>query len=338
MATAKLPPLPFGTLEHMHAPLIWLHEALSPYFRCILVVPVTPTRPISQITVAQMIGVFEYLCEVRGWGSHRYAWLDLQKLPTILFGMGFQRSEITKFESTYYWHFASLLPAIYDGSFFGPAYRGTDAGQNLLKGFATLLCWILSERPEIPVEDQGFRQSLLSDGYKFVDGHLVLTEEVDTTPPELLKLPNKKKLVQDVRSYLDNRQLVSVLFIDLDNFKSVNDKLGHAEGDKCLIKVVDVISSAIVFKGKLYRVGGDEFCVLLLNFSGAEAVVTAQRIRAGVDVLPAFGGRVKVTTSIGVADSSTEGLSSPEALVDAADAAMYKAKHATKNSVAVHAA
>src|SRR5260370_831901 len=86
-------------------------------------------------------------------------------------------------------------------------------------------------------------------------------------------------------------------------------------------------------KGKLYRGGGDEFCVMLPNFLTAEASVTAERVRAGIDRLKAFGGAVKVTTSIGVAGSDTNPQTTPESLVAAAEDAMYVAKFSGKNRV-----
>jgi diguanylate cyclase (GGDEF)-like protein len=89
-------------------------------------------------------------------------------------------------------------------------------------------------------------------------------------------------------------------------------------------------------KGKLFRIGGDEFCLLLPNFSAAEASATAERIRKIVDSFPPFGCVVKVTASIGVADSETVELKTPEDLVHAADQAMYVAKFTGENRVCLY--
>jgi diguanylate cyclase (GGDEF)-like protein len=158
--------------------------------------------------------------------------------------------------------------------------------------------------------------------------------KLDTsTSPELSALPNKDALLKDLAAYLKKNDLAAVLFIDLDNFKQVNDQLDHAEGDKCLTQVVNEIGEVVARKGKLYRAGGDEFCVMLPNFSVPEATATAERIRSKIDGLPPFGGLVKVTSSIGVAASDAPALTTAEALVGAADKAMYVAKHTTKNLV-----
>jgi diguanylate cyclase (GGDEF)-like protein len=151
--------------------------------------------------------------------------------------------------------------------------------------------------------------------------------------PELSALPNNDALLKDLAGHLKKNELVAVLFIDLDNFKQVNDQLGHAEGTNCLTQVVNEIGAMVARKGKLYRAGGDEFCVMLLNFSVPEATATAERIRSKIDGLTPFGGVVKVTASIGVAASDTPDAATAEALVDAADKAMYVAKHTTKNRV-----
>ncbi len=154
-----------------------------------------------------------------------------------------------------------------------------------------------------------------------------------STSPELSALPNKDTLLKDLAGHLKKNELAAVLFVDLDNFKQVNDQLGHDEGDKCLTQVANEIGATVARKGKLYRAGGDEFCVMLLNFSLPEATATAERIRSKIDGLTPFGGVVKVTSSIGVATSDTPSLRTAEALVDAADKAMYAVKHTTKNCV-----
>ena len=111
--------------------------------------------------------------------------------------------------------------------------------------------------------------------------------------------------------------------------------MSHAKGDECLVTVVRTISEVLRHKGKLYRVGGDEFCAILPNFCSDEAGVTAERIRACIDGLKAFGGKVKVTASIGVAASDRVEVTTAHALVTSADQAMYVSKFTTKNRVCV---
>jgi diguanylate cyclase (GGDEF)-like protein len=156
--------------------------------------------------------------------------------------------------------------------------------------------------------------------------------EEDEIENDFHSLPKKESLLRDLATC---KQVVSVAFVDLDNFKQVNDEHGHSAGDSCLMAVVECMSAAISCKGKLYRVGGDEFCILLPNFSSAEATATAERVRAAVDVLEPFNGTAKVTASIGIAtsDSDEERFGDPESLVNAADEAMYVSKRISRNRV-----
>jgi len=164
-----------------------------------------------------------------------------------------------------------------------------------------------------------------------------LSLDVDDIKNDLNSLPNHEALLTDLVAPLRDKQLVSVAYIDLDNFKHVNDEHGHLEGNKCLEAVVGCISGAVSRKGRLYRVGGDEFCILLRNFSSPEAAATAERVRASVDALEPFNGTTKVTTSIGVAasDFDVERFADPALLVKAADEAMYVSKYTKKNRVTV---
>jgi diguanylate cyclase (GGDEF)-like protein len=260
---------------------------------------------------------------------------DISKLSTTLFGMQFERSFLDECEYQYGWHFATLFPALYDGTFtYENRSLGRSSGQDYLRGFATFLCGTFagSRHLRTPLNDQ-FEQSLLSDGYHLVGSRLVETDIDTSVPAELIALPDKQALLADITKQFQTGAPVAVLFIDLDHFKQVNDRVSHAEGDNCLNEIVLAASAVLVRKGKLYRIGGDEFGALLPNFSGSEALATAERIRADVDVLRPFGGIVKVTVSIGVAVSDTVQSRTPDALLKASDDAMYVVKHTTENRV-----
>jgi len=259
---------------------------------------------------------------------------DISKLSTSLYGMGFDRDFLLKCEYQYFWNFASLFPALHDGSFYGNRVGGQSRGQGDLRGFATFLCGTFADAPWHRTElNDRFEESLRNDGYQFVGRRLVETGLDTTVPGEIASLPNKGVLRDELRTQMQIGELVAILFLDLDHFKEVNDKVSHAEGDRCLTEVVRVIAPLLRRKGKLYRIGGDEFCAMLPNFSAPEATATAEGLRKLIDALPPFGGVVKVTASIGVATSNATGLETPEALINAADEAMYVAKFTTENRV-----
>ncbi|MBN1851703.1 MAG: GGDEF domain-containing protein [Pirellulales bacterium] len=121
---------------------------------------------------------------------------------------------------------------------------------------------------------------------------------------------------------------LALLFIDLDNFKEVNDRWGHLAGDAVLASVARKMASCIRSKDLFARYGGDEFVALLSGVvTQQDAGLVADRIRACLtDPLNIDGSTILLTASIGIAMGS-EGFSSPEALIHAADQRMYSQKH-----------
>lgn len=123
---------------------------------------------------------------------------------------------------------------------------------------------------------------------------------------------------------------VSVIMLDIDGFKNVNDSLGHLEGDKILRECAAAFTG-VVRRECVYRYGGDEFAVILPGAREAEAVEVAERLRRAVAARPESGLR-RVSISLGVA-SYPENAGSAEELIYRADAAMYWAKAAGKDRV-----
>jgi diguanylate cyclase (GGDEF)-like protein len=119
---------------------------------------------------------------------------------------------------------------------------------------------------------------------------------------------------------------VSILFVDLDDFKSVNDSLGHAAGDALLNHVGARLDEAVRAVDTVARLGGDEFAILLEGAGAEEAARTAQRILDALAPAFAVGGRdLRVCASIGVA-TSEPGPADAADLLHEADIAMYRAK------------
>lgn len=116
----------------------------------------------------------------------------------------------------------------------------------------------------------------------------------------------------------------SVLFIDLDRFKSVNDLAGHDAGDRILIAVASVLSSAVRDMDAVARVGGDEFVVILGRRGGSAARAIARRISNGVDALVPPLGAPAIGASIGIA--AVEAADSLESALARADADAYRVK------------
>jgi diguanylate cyclase (GGDEF)-like protein/PAS domain S-box-containing protein len=147
------------------------------------------------------------------------------------------------------------------------------------------------------------------------------------THDDLTGLPNRTELLNRVDAVLAASAVgdVAVLFIDLDNFKVVNDSLGHEIGDTLLTAMSVRLREVVGPDAELARFGGDEFIVVLRD-GARDAMEVAERVRnavrAAVDV---EGTELFVSTSIGVSINDREGVTAAELLRDA-DAAMYRAK------------
>ncbi len=127
---------------------------------------------------------------------------------------------------------------------------------------------------------------------------------------------------------------VSVIFIDLDHFKNVNDTLGHAAGDEALQKVTELMKHATRENDMLARYGGDEFVVLLPNTDAEHAAVAAEKLRVALnddEQLKSLG----ITASLGVASVDRSNATNAETLVKRADEAAYAAKAAGRNQVII---
>jgi diguanylate cyclase (GGDEF)-like protein len=126
---------------------------------------------------------------------------------------------------------------------------------------------------------------------------------------------------------------LSVVLVDLDAFKAVNDELGHAAGDDTLREVAQLMVRQSRGDNIIARYGGDEFAILLVETPKSGASYYAERIRQALADCP-FSHSQQITASFGIASLPEDDLASSEALVRAADEALYAAKRDGKNSVA----
>lgn len=133
---------------------------------------------------------------------------------------------------------------------------------------------------------------------------------------------------------------LALMMIDVDHFKLFNDSYGHPEGDACLSRIGETLAAvADQTGGFAARYGGEEFCLLLPDTGPARAIQVGELVRATIEQL-ALPHRTSafehVTVSIGVACTLPSEQASPAELVEAADAALYAAKHRGRNNVVEH--
>jgi diguanylate cyclase (GGDEF)-like protein len=150
-----------------------------------------------------------------------------------------------------------------------------------------------------------------------------------------------RRLVEEIARARRQDYRISLMFIDVDHFKRVNDTIGHQAGDDVLREVAARIKMELRLSDALARFGGEEFVVLLINADLRAAAGVADRIRAGVADKPfdlAGGQYLTVSVSIGVAaldqaahDGAIEGVA--QQLLASADGALYQAKEAGRNRV-----
>jgi diguanylate cyclase (GGDEF)-like protein len=159
------------------------------------------------------------------------------------------------------------------------------------------------------------------------------------TTDELTGLYNRRaleeRLAAEISRSLRHQLHTSVLLLDLDRFKDVNDTMGHAAGDRLLIQVAKVLKHQCRALDVVGRLGGDEFLVILPMTKPAEAQVFVARVQSSLRDMeksgPEYGPR---TLSMGIAESPKHGTTVSSVLA-AADTALYKAKRSGRNAVEV---
>jgi diguanylate cyclase (GGDEF)-like protein len=142
-----------------------------------------------------------------------------------------------------------------------------------------------------------------------------------------------------LKAQQDGRE-VALLMIDVDHFKLFNDTYGHPEGDACLARLGETLAGiAHATMGFAARYGGEEFCLLLPNLNAEQALRTGETVRAAVSALAmphATSPHRQITVSVGVACTTPNETQQPRDLIEAADAALYAAKHRGRNAVVEH--
>lgn len=159
----------------------------------------------------------------------------------------------------------------------------------------------------------------------------------DDEKDDLLPVLRRKVFDRDLlalSSVATESEPVSLLILDLDHFKAVNDTHGHPVGDEVLIECAHAIVRRSRLKGKVYRFGGEEIAVLLTNFTVSEAFALAESIRSEIATSKMSSKKLSITASIGVATAPVHAAEGKQ-LLKVADEALYTAKHLGRNLVRI---
>jgi diguanylate cyclase (GGDEF)-like protein len=156
---------------------------------------------------------------------------------------------------------------------------------------------------------------------------------------ELTGVPNRRAVLGRLEELLQREETPtsSILIVDMDYFKSINDRYGHAAGDKVLRVVADEMRSAVREPAFFGRLGGEEFLIVLPETASEEAVKAGDRVRESLialDITKWCPERRRISASIGVTTSVAQ-LDTPSSMLQRADNALYAAKRAGRNCVRV---
>ncbi len=204
------------------------------------------------------------------------------------------------------------------------------------KAHGFVWCMLASRKPEAALLEfigAAARMAGLAIDRKRASEHIAFLADHDM----LTRLPNRRfldtRLPEILAAAAKTHRRVGIGFLDLDNFKQINDTLGHSIGDTLLSKTAERIAKSLRKNDLVLRVGGDEF-VIILEEGRNDVEARLQRIRAAVSQPLRIGNYdIKVTCSIGMAFFPEHGETTAE-IVAAADLAMYEAKHKGRDSIA----
>lgn len=161
--------------------------------------------------------------------------------------------------------------------------------------------------------------------------------EVESLTDALTSLWNRRaldrRLSEEWNRHARNGGAMSLLLIDLDRFKGINDDFGHQAGDDVLVQAAQLIRRTVRISDIVARMGGEEFVVLLPDSDAAAAMAVAEKVRAAFE--GAHWAHRAMTASIGVTSMRPDKSSSAHALISRADHALYAAKAAGRNRVQV---
>lgn len=159
--------------------------------------------------------------------------------------------------------------------------------------------------------------------------------EAERSVDLLTTVKSRRFMVDRMTQEVTQPRSCSILLIDLDRFKTINDTYGHATGDAVLKRVAQTLAWNVRTSDEVGRWGGEEFLVLCPDTDEMDAAALAERLRNSVEVLTWLFEQ-RVTISIGVASRGPKATRPIDTTIANADTAMYAAKHAGRNRVVTH--
>ena len=250
----------------------------------------------------------------------------------VLFGLStitIAKGDIRQFPARYIFAVTCAIHTVFVFARMANVFRGNEEVINLVQD-TTIPSWLVLEAI-ISLVVMAFATLMLVA--ESIIGELRKLAESDSLTNTFNRRSFFMLLDKAVSAANRNQAALSVLLIDLDHFKQINDTHGHRVGDEVLCHFVSVASGCLRAEDVLGRIGGEEFAVFLPNAEMTEAQQIAERLCAGVaeQVLKRTEGDIPLTISIGIAQYKPD--DDAESVLGRADEAMYRAKEYGRNRV-----
>jgi diguanylate cyclase (GGDEF)-like protein len=196
--------------------------------------------------------------------------------------------------------------------------------------------WEEFENAELKLAADFLKQAVATTDEAASQAELKRKAELDPLTGTCNRRSGDALLEKALQRAMGDRRPLAVLFVDLDHFKQINDRHGHAVGDDCLRMTADAIRRELGADEVLVRYGGEEFLVILPGYAADQARQLGERLRQAISQLrlDSAQGPVRFTVSVGVA-GRLAGEEQPQGMVERADRALYTAKRNGRNQVQV---
>lgn len=227
--------------------------------------------------------------------------------------------------------YGGVGPAVVVATLAGASWLVADLGGRPDGSAVAISLWNAFTRCVIFVSEGVFIAILRRDREKLRE--LALRESILARTDLNTGLANARAFLEHAESELKNGRPLAILYIDLDNFKAFNDRLGHAAGDDILLEVARVLRESVNEEDLVARIGGDEFAVLLCCEAGeAEARRVGDMLVERIREIASVYGDIRFGATVGIA-MYREPPSSAEEFLRSADEAMYRGKALGKGRV-----
>ncbi len=172
-----------------------------------------------------------------------------------------------------------------------------------------------------------------------VQDELIKELEKQAHEDSLTALPNRRAFEREMKralhQYRRYRRSGAVLLVDINSFKSINDSLGHAAGDRVLQHVARLLRQHVRESDMVARWAGDEFVILMVEADGVDAELKAAELMAAIKQVPCRIDDQEVSVSLSIGSCGFEAARSVKGLIERADAAMYEQKSNYHTALAV---